>query len=80
MQGAIAAASPEYAAVPAYQVPTLSEGRHIPRPPIMIPVAPARPDRRPVWVGAGLVVIAAMFWWNQRRRASLERPSRKSDA
>ena len=55
-----------------YQTPTLSEGRHIPLPPVVIPVTPAHPDRRPVWVGAGIVVIAALLWWNRKRRAELD--------
>lgn len=43
-----------------------------PRPPIgPIPVAPAgKPttDPRPVVIGIALVALAAVFWWNNRRR------------
>lgn len=63
-----------------HQVPTLSEGHHIALPPIVIPVARPARDLRPVWVGAGLVVIAAVFWWNQRRRASLGQSDRSADS
>lgn len=69
-----AAEAPSESSGSRYQTPTLSEGRHIPLPPVVIPVTPARPDRRPVWVGAGIVVIAAILWWNRKRRAELEKP------
>lgn len=58
------------------QLPTLSEGSHLPLPPMVIPSQPAQPDRRPVWVGGGIVVVAALLWWNRRRRAEWERPER----
>jgi len=29
-------------------------------------------DRRPVYGGFGLVILAAVFWWNRRRRAQRE--------
>ena len=35
------------------------------------PAAPA-PDRRPVYLGAGLIVLAAIFWWNRKRREKFE--------
>lgn len=45
-------------------------------------------DRRPVFVGAGLIVLALAFWWNRRRRDRFERedqgapvrPRRDADA
>lgn len=30
-------------------------------------------DRRPVYVGAGIVVLALLFWWNRRRRDQIDR-------
>jgi hypothetical protein len=71
---AIALACASASAQPAgssYQLPTMSEMPRGTLPPIEVaPPAPA-PDRRPVFVGAGIVMLAALFWWNQRRRARL---------
>jgi hypothetical protein len=39
---------------------------HVAMPPISVHAEPHR-DLRPVYVGAGLIVIAAVFWWNRRR-------------
>jgi hypothetical protein len=40
--------------------------------PITVP-ATREADRRPIYVGFGLVVLAAVFWWNRRRRERFER-------
>ena len=32
-----------------------------------------QPDRRPVYMGMGLIVLAAIFWWNRKRREKFER-------
>ena len=54
--------------------PQISAGTHTPLPPIAIAQdAPPPADRRPMLVGAGLVALAVLFWWNTRRRAALER-------
>jgi hypothetical protein len=52
---------------------TMDDGSRAPLPPMH--VAPQTPttDRRPVYVGIGLVVLAAVFWWNQRRRARFDK-------
>lgn len=48
---------------------TMSDGSRMPMPPITLPQeTPRATDRRPVYVGAGLVLLAAAFWWNQRRK------------
>ena len=51
--------------------PTLSGSgltdTHVSLPPMQVHHEPARRDLRPVYVGAGLIVIAAIFWWNRRR-------------
>lgn len=53
--------------------PSLSDGTHIVLPPQHVPLPPPEPDRRPVYVGFGVVMLAAMFWWNRRRRDRFER-------
>ena len=58
--------------------PTMSDGSHVPLPPIVIKQEKPATDRRPIYVGAGVVLLAAAFWWNRRRRADYEREE-KSD-
>jgi hypothetical protein len=55
--------------VPSLTAPGLTE-QHVPMPPMTVKQPTPGPDRRPVYAGAGLIVIAAIFWWNRRRRAS----------
>lgn len=57
---------------PSYELPTMSESRRPPLPPISIPSGTPTTDRRPMWVGAGLVLLAGALWWNHRRRARLD--------
>lgn len=45
-------------------------------PPMTISAARPEPDRRPVYLGAGIVVMALAFWWNRRRRERFERDDR----
>ncbi len=54
---------------------TMSDGGRTPLPPMIVPGAEAKRtvDRRPVYVGAGIVVLAGLFWWNRRRRERLEK-------
>ncbi len=54
---------------------SMSDGSRTPLPPMTIPQQPRATDRRPVYVGIGLVVLAAGFWWNRRRRARSEEES-----
>ena len=46
-------------------------------PPMSIPQAPREPDRRPIYVGLGLIVLAAVFYWNRKNREKLEREYEK---
>jgi hypothetical protein len=57
--------------------PTMSDGTHTPLPPMVMPSAQPRRtvDRRPVYVGAGIVLLAGLFWWNRRRRDALKKDS-----
>jgi len=52
--------------------PSLSDGSHVPLPPLVIPQDRPPADRRPVFVGLGIAILAAVFWWNSRRRARYE--------
>ena len=56
---------------------TMSDGSRTPLPPMHIPTEKPKPatDYRPVYVGLGIVLLAAVFWWNQRRRARFEKDS-----
>jgi hypothetical protein len=58
---------------PVHNGPTISEGPRQPLPPMVIqPDVQPNVDRRPVFVGMGIVLLAAVFWWNMKRRARLE--------
>lgn len=47
---------------------TVSDASRTPMPPMTLPSEKRTTDRRPVYVGAGLVLLAAAFYWNQRRK------------
>jgi hypothetical protein len=49
--------------------PRMGDGSRTPLPPITVSRETRTTDRRPVYVGIGLVVLAVVFWWNRRRRA-----------
>jgi len=51
----------------------LDDGGKMSLPAIRVEPPAPEPDRRPVYVGAGLVVFAAIFWWNRKRREKFER-------
>jgi hypothetical protein len=52
--------------------PTMTEPPPRPTiPPISVPQDDPPADKRPLIVGAGLVLLAAVFWWNRKRRAQL---------
>lgn len=71
-------ALPEPAVKPSKTSSTMSE----PNPQIRLPPTPIEQDggggggttdRRPMYVGAGLIVLAVVFWWNRSRREKFER-------
>ena len=54
----------------------IGDGTHTPLPPMTVtPREKPAPDRRPVYVGLGIVLLAAVFYWNSRRRAKFEKDS-----
>lgn len=68
--------------LPAAEGPRLSDGSHLPAPvlpPMVVAPAPSEVDRRPIYIGAGLVVLAAAFWWNRRQRERFD-PEPDEDA
>jgi hypothetical protein len=56
----------------ALRLPSMNEVPHGQIPPLSIPPADPEPDRRPAFVGAGIVAMAGLFWWNARRRARID--------
>ncbi|MCX5745252.1 MAG: hypothetical protein NT062_22475 [Proteobacteria bacterium] len=51
---------------------TLGDGTKLKFPPITVPLPAPEPDRRPLFVGVGVVVLAAALWWNRRSRDRFE--------
>ena len=49
----------------------MSDGSHISLPPMAIP-QDSSGDRRPVYVGAGIAILAAAVYWNRRNRERFE--------
>lgn len=58
----------------------LTDGQDVHLAPITISQTKPEADRRPVYLGAGIVVLAAVFWWNRRRRERFERDDTSEDA
>jgi len=54
----------------------LDDGSKFTLPPMTIPVDRPATDRRPVYVGAGVVLLALGLWWNRRQRARFEEEDR----
>lgn len=53
-------------------IDTIGDGGNVTLPAIRVDAPAPEPDRRPVYLGAGLVVLAAIFWWNRKRREKFE--------
>ena len=51
----------------------LTDGGRVSFPPMTISPAPVEPDRRPMYVGLGVCVLAAGLWWSRRQRDRFER-------
>jgi hypothetical protein len=50
----------------------MADGSRISLPPMAIPQDAPSGDRRPVYVGAGIAILAAAFYWNRRKRERFE--------
>lgn len=53
--------------------PRLGDGGRTPIAPMTIAPAKREADRRPLYLGFGVVFLAAIFWWNRRRRDRFDR-------
>lgn len=58
---------------PSSPPPRLDGGSRVTLPPMVIAADRPETDRRPIYLGGGLVVLAVVFWWNRRRRDRFER-------
>jgi hypothetical protein len=56
------------AATPRAPAATMRDAPTAVMPPIEVPPPESTVDRRPIYFGAGLIVLALVFWWNRRRR------------
>lgn len=65
----------------AKQAPSLVESGERPSlPPMQIPQEQREADRRPIYVGLGLIVLAVIFYLNRKNREKLEREYEKRTA
>jgi hypothetical protein len=61
--------------------PTMSDGTRAPMPAIEVQRTETKrtTDTRPVYVGLGIIALAAVFWWNRRRRERFEKEPNDDD-
>ena len=57
---------------------SMSPPPHVPLPPMAIPQEQPKTDLRPIVVGAGIIALAIVFWWNRKRRARYEAENREN--
>ncbi|HEY1814832.1 MAG TPA: hypothetical protein VGG74_20940 [Kofleriaceae bacterium] len=63
-----------------YPQTTMSALDHAPLPPMTVPpAAPASHDRTSLFAGAGIALLAGLFWLNARRRAQLANEEDQDD-
>lgn len=61
--------------------PRLGDGAgRTPMAPMTIAPAKREIDRRPLYLGGGIVFLAALFWWNRRRRDRFDREDEPAPA
>jgi hypothetical protein len=64
---------------PAPKPPLLDDGTKVAYPATSVQQE-APSDPRPLYIGGGLVLMAAVFWWNRRRRERFEKEAEDGDA
>jgi hypothetical protein len=52
---------------------SLTDGNKVQFTPLTIQNSRAERDTRPIMLGGGIVVLAAIFWWNRKRRERFDR-------
>lgn len=57
---------------PTHEPARLDDGSKFTLPPMTIPVNRPAADRRPFYVGAGVILLALGLWWNRRQRDRFE--------
>ncbi len=58
---------------PAEEPARLTDGQQVHLTPMTFSESKPDRDRRPIYLGAGIVVLAAAFWWNRRQRERFDR-------
>jgi len=61
---------------PAHEAARLDDGSKFTLPPMTIPLDRPAADRRPLYVGAGVILLALGLWWNRRQRDRFEEEER----
>jgi hypothetical protein len=64
---------------PQMELPHFQETDRVALPPLPVSPASREPDRRPLLVGGGIVLIAVAFWLNRRNRDRYEREDAHDD-
>src|SRR6185369_17449585 len=75
-----AAAEPASMSAPPRELSGMDDRERVKLPPMTVPLDPPVRDRRPFYVGLGLVVMATAFWWNRRQRDRFEREDDRARA
>ena len=60
--------------------PRLGEAGRTKMAPMTIAPATRELDRRPLYLGCGIIVLAALFWWNRRNRDRFDREEQRTGA